>query len=172
MRRARCARRKQSGRCTGSGRLQVMPLVSRIAYLTGILAALGSVASAQGLRTYDIIGDAIPASLTGTAGDATRGRALVVDRSSTCILCHSGPFPEQNFQGDVAPSLAATGSRWSAGQIRLRLVDASRMNAATIMPSYYRIDGLSRVGRAWQGKSILTAEQIEDIVTYLVTLRE
>jgi len=149
-----------------------MPLVSRIAYLTGILAALGSVASAQGLRTYDIIGDAIPASLTGTAGDATRGRALVVDRSSTCILCHSGPFPEQNFQGDVAPSLAGTGSRWSAGQIRLRLVDASRMNAATIMPSYYRIDGLSRVGRAWQGKSILTAEQIEDIVAYLVTLRE
>ncbi len=149
-----------------------MPLVSRIAYLTGILAALGSVASAQGLRTYDIIDDAIPASLTGTAGDATRGRALVVDRSSTCILCHSGPFPEQNFQGDVAPSLAGTGSRWSAGQIRLRLVDASHLNAATIMPSYYRIDGLSRVGRAWQGKPILTAEQIEDIVAYLVTLRE
>jgi L-cysteine S-thiosulfotransferase len=149
-----------------------MPLVSRIAYLTGILAALGSVASAQGLRTYDIIGDAIPASLTGTAGDATRGRALVVDRSSTCILCHSGPFPEQNFQGDVAPSLAGTGSRWSAGQIRLRLVDASHLNAATIMPSYYRIDGLSRVGRAWQGKPILSAEQIEDIVAYLVTLRE
>ena len=149
-----------------------MPLVSRIAYLTGILAALGSVASAQGLRTYDIIDDAIPASLTGTAGDATRGRALVVDRSSTCILCHSGPFPEQNFQGDVAPSLAGTGSRWSAGQIRLRLVDASHLNAATIMPSYYRIDGLSRVGRAWQGKPILSAEQIEDIVAYLVTLRE
>jgi L-cysteine S-thiosulfotransferase len=149
-----------------------MPLVSRIAYLTGILAALGSVASAQGLRTYDIIDDAIPASLTGTAGDATRGRALVVDRSSTCILCHSGPFPEQNFQGDVAPSLAGTGSRWSAGQIRLRLVDASHLNAATIMPSYYRIDGLNRVGRAWQGKPILSAEQIEDIVAYLVTLRE
>jgi len=137
-----------------------------------VLVALGSSVSAQALRPYAIVGEAIPASLTGAPGDATRGRALVVDRTSTCILCHSGPFPEQRFQGDVAPSLAGTGRRWSEGEIRLRLVDASRLNAATIMPSYYRIDGLSRVGRAWQSKPILTAEQIEDIVAYLVTLRE
>ena len=140
--------------------------------LAGALFAVAGNAAAQELRSYAVAGDAIPASLTGAAGDAARGRALAVDRSSTCILCHSGPFPEQNFQGDVAPSLAGTGGRWSAGQIRLRLVDASRLNAATIMPSYYRIDGLSRVGRAWQGKPILSAEQIEDIVAYLATLRE
>jgi len=137
-----------------------------------LLVALVNMASAQGLRPYAVVGDAIPASLTGTPGDVARGRALVVERSSTCILCHSGPFPEQRFQGDVAPSLAGTGKRWSEGEIRLRLVDAARLNAATIMPSYYRIDGLDRVGRAWQGKPILTAEQIEDIVAYLVTLRE
>ena len=137
-----------------------------------VLVALSSSVSAQALRPYAIVGEAIPASLTGAPADATRGRALVVDRTSTCILCHSGPFPEQRFQGDVAPSLAGTGRRWSEGEIRLRLVDASRLNAATIMPSYYRIDGLSRVGRAWQSKPILTAEQIEDIVAYLVTLRE
>jgi len=137
-----------------------------------VLVALGSAADAQALRPYAVVGDAIPVSLTGTPGDATRGRALVVERASTCILCHSGPFPEQRFQGDVAPSLAGTGRRWSEGEIRLRLVDAPRLNAATIMPSYYRIDGLSRVGRAWQGKPILSAEQIEDIVAYLVTLRE
>jgi sulfur-oxidizing protein SoxX len=136
------------------------------------LVALGGAANAQALRPFTVVSDTIPASLTGVAGDAIRGRALVVERSSTCILCHSGPFPEQRFQGDVAPSLAGTGSRWSEGEIRLRLVDASRFNPATIMPSYYRIDGLSRVGRAWQGKPILTAEQIEDIVAYLVTLRE
>jgi sulfur-oxidizing protein SoxX len=140
--------------------------------LAGTLLALSSVAAAQELRNYAVVGDAIPASLTGAAGDATRGRALTVERSSTCILCHSGPFPEQQFQGDVAPSLAGTGNRWSEGQIRLRLVDASHLNAATIMPSYYRIDGLNRVGRAWQGKPILSAGQIEDIVAYLVTLRE
>ena len=140
--------------------------------LAGTLLALTGVAAAQDLRRYAVVGDAIPASLTGTPGDAARGRTLVVERASTCILCHSGPFPEQRFQGDVAPSLAGTGSRWSEGEIRLRLVDASRLNAATIMPSYYRIDGLSRVGRAWQDNPILSAEQIEDIVAYLVTLRE
>ena len=147
-------------------------MVRPIAYVIAVLVALGSAADAQALRPYVVVGDAIPVSLTGTPGDATRGRALVVERASTCILCHSGPFPEQRFQGDVAPSLAGTGRRWSEGEIRLRLVDASRLNAATIMPSYYRIDGLSRVGRAWQSKPILSAEQIEDIVAYLVTLRE
>jgi L-cysteine S-thiosulfotransferase len=129
-------------------------------------------ASAQELRPYAVAGDAISGSLTGIPGDATRGRALVLDRTSTCILCHSGPFPEAKFQGDLAPSLAGAGSRWSEGQLRLRLVDASRLNPATIMPSYYRVDGLNRVGLAWRGKPILSADQIEDIVTYLATLRE
>ena len=120
----------------------------------------------------NVVGDSIPDPLTATRGDATRGRALVVDRSSTCILCHSGPFPEQKFQGDLAPNLAGSGSRWSEGQLRLRLVDAARLNAATIMPSYYRVDGLVRVGASWRDKPILSAEQIEDILVYLVTLRE
>jgi sulfur-oxidizing protein SoxX len=126
----------------------------------------------QELRPYVITGDSIAQPLTGVPGDAARGRALVLERTSTCILCHSGPFPEEKFQGDLAPSLAGAGSRWSTGQLRLRLVAASRLNPATIMPSYYRVDGLDRVGPAWRGKPILTAEQIEDIVAYLATLRE
>ena len=134
--------------------------------------ALPCAASAQGLRTYEVVGDAIPQSLTGVPGDAVRGRALVQERSSTCILCHSGPFPETRFQGDLAPSLSGAGGRWSAGQLRLRLVDASSLNPATIMPSYYRLDGLVRVGAAWRGKPILSAEQIEDMVAYLASLRE
>jgi sulfur-oxidizing protein SoxX len=129
-------------------------------------------ASAQELRPYVVAGDTISESLTGMPGDATRGRTLVLDRTSTCILCHSGPFPEAKFQGDLAPSLAGAGSRWSEGQLRLRLVDASRLNPATIMPSYYRLDALNRVGLAWRGKPMLSADQIEDIVTYLATLRE
>jgi sulfur-oxidizing protein SoxX len=129
-------------------------------------------AKAQGLRAYEVIGDAIPDSLTGAPGDATRGRALVLNRTSTCILCHGGPFPEERFQGDLAPNLAGAGDRWSEGQLRLRLVDAARLNPATIMPSYYRTEGLARVGAAWRGKPILSAEQIEDIVTYLASLRE
>jgi sulfur-oxidizing protein SoxX len=96
----------------------------------------------------------------------------VLNRTSTCILCHSGPFPEEKFQGDLAPDLSGTGTRWSEGQLRLRIVDASLLNPATIMPSYYRAEGLLRVHRAWRGKPILSAEQIEDIVAYLKTLRE
>ena len=189
--RRRRRRRRQSGRCAtrfprARGRLCAILVFDRhggslwldahIACRVRSLPARSSpcpaAAAAQELRSYAVIGDAISQSLTGTAGDATRGRALVVERSSTCILCHSGPFPEQKFQGDLAPSLAGSGSRWSEGQLRLRLVDASRLNAATIMPSYYRVDGLDRVGTAWRGKPILSAEQIEDIVAYLVSLRE
>ena len=140
--------------------------------LAGALLALPGLAAAEGLRSYAVNGDAIPLSLTGTPGDAARGRAAVVNRTSTCILCHSGPFPEERFQGDLAPSLAGSGSRWSEGQLRLRLVDASSLNPATIMPSYYRVDGLARVGSAWRGKPILSAEQIEDMVAYLASLRE
>jgi L-cysteine S-thiosulfotransferase len=136
------------------------------------MLALPSVASEQELRPYVIRGDSIPESLTGVGGDPARGRALVLERTRTCILCHSGPFPEEKFQGDLAPNLAGSGTRWSVSQLRLRLVDASRLNPATIMPSYYRVDGLERVAPAWRGKPILDAEQIEDIVAYLATLRE
>ena len=123
-------------------------------------------------RPYAVAGDAIPASLTGAKGDAANGRAIVINRQSTCLLCHSGPFPEEKFQGTLGPDLKGTGSRWSEGQLRLRLVDAAKLNADTIMPSYYRLDGLTRVARAWRGKPILSAEQIEDVVAYLVTLRD
>jgi sulfur-oxidizing protein SoxX len=142
------------------------------ALLAGVLVALPRSGGAEELRGYTVVGDVIPHSLTGAAGDPARGRALVVERSTTCILCHSGPFPEQRFQGDLAPDLSGSGRRASEGQLRLRVVDASRLNAATIMPSYYRVDGLSRVGAPWRGKPILSAEQIEDIVAYLVSLRE
>lgn len=142
------------------------------AWLAAVAFALPCAAEDAGLRSYVIAADAIPKSLTGIAGDAARGRALVLDRASTCILCHSGPFPETRFQGDLAPNLKGAGSRWSEGQLRLRLVDAPSLNPATIMPSYYRVEGLLRVGAAWRGKPILSAEQIEDIVAYLTSLRE
>lgn len=142
------------------------PLIA-IAGLTAIALALPCATKAQPL-----VSDGIAVSLTGHPGDPVRGRALVLERASTCILCHSGPFPEVRFQGDLAPDLAGVGSRFSVSQLRLRLVDASTANPTTIMPSFYRVDGLARVGRVWQGKPILSAEQIEDIVAYLATLRD
>jgi len=146
--------------------------IALYAWLAATTLALPCAAEAQALQNYVVHGDAIADSLTGKPGDPVRGRTLVLDRASTCILCHSGSFPETRFQGDLAPSLAGAGSRWSEGQLRLRLVDASGVNPATIMPSYYRLDGLVRVGPAWRDKPILSAEQIEDIVAYLVSLRE
>jgi sulfur-oxidizing protein SoxX len=143
-----------------------------MAWLIAAALALSCAANAQTLATYAVVGDGVPDSLTGSPGDAARGRALVLDRASTCILCHSGPFPELRFQGDLAPNLAGAGSRATVAQLRLRLVDASRLNPATIMPSYYRMDRLERVGRNWRDKPILSAEQIEDIVAYLATLRD
>jgi sulfur-oxidizing protein SoxX len=123
------------------------------------------------LRRYEIVGDAIPDSLTGSKGDPIVGRAIVLSRHSTCLLCHSGPFPEERFQGNVGPDLAGAGSRWSEGQLRLRIVDAGRLNPSTIMPPFYRVEGLTRVHPAWRGKPILSAEQIEDVVAFLATLR-
>ena len=89
-----------------------------------------------------------------------------------CLLCHSGPIPEERFQGTLAPSLAGAGTRWSVAQLRLRIVDGSRLNPDTIMPPYYRTTGLTRVAKAFGGKTILTAEQIEDVVAYLAILKE
>ena len=138
-----------------------------------VLVLMGSTASAQELRTYVIAGDSIPDSLTGEAGDAARGRAIVANRTvGLCLLCHSGPLPETPLQGTLAPSLAGAGSRWSAGQLRLRLVNPARLVPDTIMPPYYRLDHLQRVARTYEGKTILGAQQIEDVVAYLVTLKE
>jgi sulfur-oxidizing protein SoxX len=138
----------------------------------GMLLA-ATAASADELQPFKISGDAIVEPLNGRRGDATRGRAIVVDRQrGLCLLCHTGPFPDQRFQGTLAPGLGGAGSRWNEGQLRLRMVDSGKLNPQTIMPSYYRIDGLTRVGAAWQGKPVLTAEQIEDVVAFLVTLKD
>ena len=132
-----------------------------------------SPALAQELRPYTVTGDAIPASLTGAPGDAERGLKIVTNRQvGLCLLCHSGPYPQDRFQGNLAPDLKGSGARWSEGQLRLRIVDAARLNPQTIMPPYYRVDGLTRVAAGFRGKPILTAQQIEDVVAYLVTLKD
>jgi sulfur-oxidizing protein SoxX len=125
------------------------------------------------LQPYIVVDDGIPASLTGTKGQPDRGRGIVTNRQEgLCLLCHTGPFPGQKLQGTLAPDLAGTGARLTEAQLRLRLVDSTRVNAETIMPPYYRVDGLNNVPEAFRGKPILTAEQIEDVVAYLSTLRE
>lgn len=154
-------------------RYRACAFAAALAVVNALLAGGAGSAGADSLRPYTIVGDAIPQSLTGAEGDAERGRAIVANRQiGLCLLCHSGPFPEEKFQGTLAPDLKGAGARASEGQLRLRIVDASRLNPNTIMPPYYRVDGLNRVAPAFQGKPILSAEQIEDVVAYLATLRD
>jgi L-cysteine S-thiosulfotransferase len=116
--------------------------------------------------------DAMPAPLTEQPGDAARGRAIVANRQvGLCLLCHAATIAEERFQGNLAPDLACAGARWSEAQLRLRVVDSRRVNPQSIMPPYYRADGLARVAAPWQGKTVLAAQQIEDVVAYLRTLR-
>jgi sulfur-oxidizing protein SoxX len=148
-------------------------LLSMTGHLHAEQKAQGTQGTNAELRPYTVVGDAIPASLTGAKGDAERGREIVVNRQvGLCLLCHSGPFPQERFQGTLAPDLKGAGSRASEGELRLRIVDASRLKPDTIMPPYYRVDGLNRVAPAFQGKPILKVEQIEDVVAYLTTLRD
>jgi sulfur-oxidizing protein SoxX len=110
------------------------------------------------------------ASLTGQPGDAARGADLFARRQvSTCLLCHSDPASAPVVA--IGPSLANVGARLSEGQIRLRIVDAARLNPDTVMPSFYVTAGLNRVGAQWRDRPILDAGQIEDLVAFLVTLR-
>lgn len=144
----------------------------RFLLIAVLVVGCTSAAAQDALVSYDVAGDAIPRSLTGKPGDPANGRALVVKRETTCLLCHSGPFPDQRFQGNLSPDLRGTGSRWTEGELRLRMVDATRLNEATIMPPFYRIDGLNRVAKNLRGKPILGAAEIEDVVAFLMTLKD
>lgn len=135
-------------------------------------ASVAQAADPTPLAKFVVVGDGIPAPLTTMAGDATRGRAIVANaRLGMCLLCHQAPMQEQTFQGNLAPGIVGAASRSTAAQLRLRLIDGRRLNPDSIMPSYYRVDGLTKVGSAWQSKPILDAQQIEDVVAYLLTLK-
>ncbi len=148
-------------------------MTNMLAIASGLAGALSPASADESLHPYVIVGDAIPASLTGAPGDAARGKAIVTSRQTgLCLLCHSAPLPEEKFQGTIGPDLKGAGSRNTEGQLRLRIVDPRRFDPDTIMPAYYRRDGLDRVAPAFRGKTVLTAAQIEDVVAFLMTLRD
>ena len=146
------------------------------ALLWAISLALAPLAAAQNAPAYLIEGDAIEKPLVAGAGDAGRGRQLVATRDpANCILCHGAPAGLRDagvrFSGDLAPPLDGAGARWTAAQLRLRLVDSARLNPQTIMPAYFRTEGLTEVAAAYRGKPILSAREIEDLIAYLSTLK-
>jgi sulfur-oxidizing protein SoxX len=121
---------------------------------------------------FTVVGDGIPVPLTATPGDAARGEALVADRQKgLCLLCHTGPFAQPQLQGNLATDLRGAGSRWSEAQLRLRIADSKRLNPEGLMPSLHVAPTGARVGAAWRGQPVLAAQQVEDIVAYLKTLR-
>lgn len=138
--------------------------------LGAVAATLAAAVLAQG-SSFEAVGDAIPKPLTAEPGDAGRGRSIAVNRDQGgCTLCHEVPG-ETRF-GNIAPSLAGVGARFSPGQLRLRIADSSRVNPNTPMPAYYRTEGLTQVASAYRGKPVLTAQQVEDVVAWLAALKE
>ena len=115
--------------------------------------------------------DAMPRPLTAVPGDTVRGREVVVGRDASCLFCHAVPATAERFMGTIGPPLAGVGARLTAAQLRLRIVDITRVNREAAMPAYFRVDGLDTVAQNYRGRTILTAQQVEDVVAYLTSLK-
>ncbi len=129
---------------------------------------------------YDEYG-AVAASLTGVAGDAANGAVVMRTKSKgNCIACHAvSALNDAPFHGEVGPELDGVGDRWSPAELRGILANAKVTFDGTIMPSYYKVDGFIRPGNAYTGKAaegalspLLAAQDIEDVVAFLSTLKE
>ena len=149
--------------------------VSALAVAAGIALSAAAVAQEQTVAPGAVMiegGESVPKSLTGKAGDPVAGRETAIGRKKgNCLACHVLPIPEQAFHGEVGPDLSDVGSRMSAGEMRLRIVDPKVSNDETIMPSFYKTDGFHRVLEKFQGKTILSAQEVEDVIAYLMTLK-
>ena len=151
-----------------AGRVRLRSLAAASLLSAGLLAA----AAATPVLPYQVSGDGIAQPLGGLVGDPVRGRAVVADRRvGLCLLCHTGPFPEERSPGTLATDLSGAGRRWSEAQLRLRVVDARAVSPGSFMPAFHRVDGLQRVGASWQGRPLLSAQQVEDVVAFLLTLQ-
>ena len=114
----------------------------------------------------------MPAPLTDTPGNPSRGRVIVSNAANaSCLICHAMPIPEEPDHGTLGPPLDGVADRLSEGEIRQRLVDPRRLNPDTLMPAYYSTEGLHGVDTPYRGRTIYTAQEIEDVVAYLMTLR-
>ena len=113
-------------------------------------------------------------ALTGVAGDATSGRKLFMNRKKgNCLACHvNSEMAEQTFHGEVGPELDGVANRWGAAELRGILVNSKNMFEGTIMPAFYKDSGYNRILKKFDGKTILSAQEVEDLLAYVMTLRE
>lgn len=153
-------------------KIRLVGTVAAAAFAVGAFLAVPGSASAAELVKYSIVGDGIPQSLTGKPGDAAKGRKIAFNRKQgNCLACHKMPIPEQQFHGEVAPDLAGVADRVTEAEMRLRIINPKVINPDTFMPAFYRNAGFNRVLKKFKGKSILSAEQVEDLVAYMMTLK-
>ncbi len=147
--------------------------IAAIGVAMSLAVGMDSAKASDKLVAYKVVDEtSIPTSLTGKAGDVKKGRKLAIHRKKgNCLACHKMPIPEQQFHGTIGPDLAGVASRYSEGELRLRLVDPKVVNEDTIMPSFYRNAGYTAVLKKFKGKTVVGAQDVEDMVAYLMTLK-
>lgn len=147
-------------------------VTAAIAIAAGMRLAASAAEPPPPILNLQIVDDGIPAALTSVPGDPRRGRVLAANSDKgNCLICHRMPIPEAPAFGDVGPPLDSVASRLNQAQLRLRLVDSQKIHAGSIMPAYYKANGLHRVAPEYRGKPLLSAQEIEDVLAYLETLR-
>lgn len=157
------------------GKTLIHPALAAVALAVGVsMTATPATAKTEDMISYEVVdGYTIPEPLTETPGDPEMGRKWVINRKlGNCLSCHQMPIPEQQFHGETGPALYGVGSVYNEGELRLRIIDPKILNPYSMMPSFYKVEGLHRVRRGFEGRPILNAQQIEDIVAYLMTLKD
>lgn len=137
--------------------------------------ATGAMASEIAPGDVNIVEGVVEAPLTDKAGDPKAGRAIFANRKQgNCLACHmvTDLLDSEQFHGEVGPPLDGVADVYSAGELRARIVNPKTELPDTIMPSFYRVGGTNRTGEKFAGKTILTAQQVEDVIAYLQTLKE
>ena len=149
-----------------------MYLRTLIILITNIFFLANYIHANEDIVSYDIIDYTIPNSLTNIEGNIKNGREIVLSRKGNCLACHNIPMEDEIFQGNIGPSLAGIGKRYTIAELRLRLVNPYALNPNTLMPAFYKVRGLKRVEKKYREKSILSAQEIEDVISWLATLKD
>ena len=146
-----------------------------VAMATGGQLQAAETSVTEGDVTYKIVDStSIPAALTGAPGDPAAGAKAIAGRSlGNCLACHAiSKLADEPFHGDVGPSLDGVASRYTPAELRLQIVNNKIVNPDSVMPGFFTTGDLVGVRKQFEGKTILTAQQVEDVVAFLSTLKE
>lgn len=137
------------------------------------MAAMAGEAPAEAYQPWKALGYAIQEPLGGLKGDPVNGRKVAIDRGKgNCLACHIMPIPEEDFHGELGPALGKVGKKFNEAKLRMRVVNIQAVMGDSLMPPFYmKPEQLNRVVEKYQGHTILTAQEVEDVVAYLMTLK-